>query len=437
MRPSRFAAGGVALVVAAMVAAGCSDSTVAINTSTTAFVATTVPSRGNVDGVLELGVLLPTSGDNATVGPPMIDAVKMAQRDINQANGVDIPGPQDVKLTIADEGSDAATASANAGHLVNVNKVDAIIGPASSSIALSVLGRITGAGVLDCSPANTALSLERFPDNGYYFRTPPSDRLEAMALAKVVVAGGYKRVALVSPADDYGRGMADLVAAELERDVVKVVIDQTYDPRGTSFDTEAENVAKADPDAIALIGLPDTGSLVLRSLNLARLSPRTTPTFVSDGMHVPNLYQRIDPSNPKVTDGLKGVAPAAVPIVSGSGFTDSFKRFAAEPPSFSAYAYDCAVIVALAAEMAKTDDPAIIRQKITEVTHGDVVCHSFSTCKALVESGRKIEYQGAAGALRLTELGDPSQGRYDEFTYDQDGKDTVTDQFAVALPGTP
>jgi branched-chain amino acid transport system substrate-binding protein len=41
-----------------------------------------------VDGALRIGYLLPTSGQSAAVGPPMIKGIEMAVRDINAAGGV-------------------------------------------------------------------------------------------------------------------------------------------------------------------------------------------------------------------------------------------------------------------------------------------------------------------------------------------------------------
>ena len=281
----------------------------------------TIPDRGNVDGVLKIGYLLPTSGDAANVGPPMISGIEIAIRDINAAGGVN---GQPVSLVGGDEGSDASVTGVGADQLLNSEKVDVLIGPASSTTALSVLGRITGAGVLDCSPSSTALALEQFPDDGYYVRTAPSDRLQGVALAEVIAEGGYRTVALMSPNDDYGQGMADVLVDELRENGIRVTISYAYDASGTNFAPDVRQVLETDPEAIAVIGLPDTAGLVLRKLIDLGAGPDQLPTFVPDGLRVANLYQRVDPNRPESTAGIRGTAVATVPEDSASQFLEEF-----------------------------------------------------------------------------------------------------------------
>src|SRR4029077_7169431 len=81
----------VAVLIAAVVllgAAACSDDGSSASPTTSEATQPTIPDRGNVDGVLRIGYLLPTSGQSATVGPPMIKGIEMAVCHINAAGGV-------------------------------------------------------------------------------------------------------------------------------------------------------------------------------------------------------------------------------------------------------------------------------------------------------------------------------------------------------------
>ena len=61
--------------------------------------------------------------------------------------------------------------------------VDAIVGAASSSVStLSVIDKVTTAGVTMFSPANTSKQLSDYPDKGLYFRHAPSDILQGQVL---------------------------------------------------------------------------------------------------------------------------------------------------------------------------------------------------------------------------------------------------------------
>ncbi len=300
-----------AIVALGLLGAACSDDGSSSGSASTSEAAPpTIPDRGNVDGALRIGYLLPTSGQSASVGPPMIKGIEMAVRDVNAAGGVN--GEQ-VAIVGGDEGDDPSIAGVTVDRLLNTEKVDVMVGPASSTTALQVLGRITEAGVLACSPSNTALALEQFPDDGYYVRTAPSDRLQGVALAEVIAEGGYRTVALMSPNDDYGRGFADVLIDQLRANGIQVTISFAYDPNGTNFAPDVRRVLETDPEAIAVIGLPDTGGLVLRKLIDLGAGPDRLPTFVPDGLRVPSLYQRVDASRPESTAGIRGTAVASVP----------------------------------------------------------------------------------------------------------------------------
>ena len=131
------------------------------------------------DAALAIGSLLPTTGNLAFLGAPEIAGVDLAIKEINEAGGV---AGKCVSVSHKDSGdttTDIATQSATA--LIN-EKVDAIVGAASSGVSLSVIDQITGAGVLQISPANTSPTLSDYADNGLYFRTAPSDVLQGRVL---------------------------------------------------------------------------------------------------------------------------------------------------------------------------------------------------------------------------------------------------------------
>ncbi|HEX5696403.1 MAG TPA: ABC transporter substrate-binding protein, partial [Acidimicrobiia bacterium] len=123
-------------------------------------------------GQLTFGGLLPQTGSLAFLGPPEEAGAYLAIEDINAAGGVlgadavFLPGDS------GDTSTDIANATADS-HLAA--GVQAIIGAASSSVTFTVIDKITGAGVIQFSPANTSQELTTYDDNGLYFRTAPSD----------------------------------------------------------------------------------------------------------------------------------------------------------------------------------------------------------------------------------------------------------------------
>ena len=231
------------------------------------------------DGVLTLGSLLPQTGSLAFLGPPEFAGVDLAVQEINEAGGVlgadvvHIPGDSgDTTTNQADQTTDR--------HLAE--NVDAIIGAASSSVTLTVIDKITAAGVTMFSPANTSTELSDYPDGGLYFRTAPPDIYQGDVLGQFVINEGNQSVAIMNLNDAYGNSLADQATATIEESGGEVVERITYDPAAASFDSEVGQLAAADADAIIVIGFNES-SRILRAMVEQGIGPRDLPVFGVDG----------------------------------------------------------------------------------------------------------------------------------------------------------
>jgi ABC-type branched-subunit amino acid transport system substrate-binding protein len=368
------------------------------------------------DGQLKFGYVLPETGPLAFLGPPQIEALNFAVSRINEAGGV---LDNDVTVLSGDEAGDASVASQSADRLLSQN-VDAIIGAAASGMSLAIIDKVTGAEVVQCSGSNTAPTFTDYDDDGFYFRTAPTDALQGPVLAETIVGEGHQTVAIVARADDYGRGLADATAAALEEQGAEVVETVIYDPEATTFSAEVEKVAAANPDAVALIAF-DEGAQILQSMIEAGVGPQDVGVFGADGVRSNDLAAKVDPNNPGILEGMMGTAPdpSADP-----DFLEELQAFAPalEETTFAGQVYDCTNIIALAAIAAGTDDASAFKDEVVEVTRGGTECDSFEACKALLEDGEDIDYQGASGPLEFTEAGEPSEGLYEVWQIGADGK---------------
>ena len=63
--------------------------------------------------------------------------------------------------------------------------------------------------VVQISPASTAPELTYLADNGFLFRTTPSDALQGVVLGQVAREAGYDRVAIIYINNEYGQGLKD------------------------------------------------------------------------------------------------------------------------------------------------------------------------------------------------------------------------------------
>jgi len=238
---------------------------------------TEVARKGN--GVLKIGGLLPETGNLAFLGAPMIAGVEYAIQVLNDNGGV-LGKP--VEYSAGDSGDTSTdTASVTVDRLLSEG-VDAIIGAASSGVSLTVIDKITAAGVIQFSPANTSPKLTSYADNGLFFRNAPPDDLQGAVLAEVIVADGAQSVYIMALDDAYGTGLANVVEEVLTAAGVKVLGKKIYDPKATTFDAEVGEVVAANPDAIVLITF-DEGSRILRTMVENGVGPAAKKVYGVDG----------------------------------------------------------------------------------------------------------------------------------------------------------
>ncbi|MGY1827877.1 MULTISPECIES: ABC transporter substrate-binding protein [unclassified Blastococcus] len=220
---------------------------------------------------LVIGTLLPQTGDLAFLGPPEIAGADLAVQEINEAGGVLGQPVQLIQRDSGDTSTDIATQSVDA--LLQQN-VDVIVGAASSAVTRTVIDKITGAGVVQISPANTSDEFTSYNDNGLYFRTAPPDTLQSRALADLIIEDGANTVGILARNDSYGTGLAEntvenLVSSGLSEDSIELVI---YDPTASNYDAEIQDMVELNPDAIVVIGF-DESARIIEGLNSQGIGP--------------------------------------------------------------------------------------------------------------------------------------------------------------------
>ncbi len=253
---------------------------------------TTTATRAG-DGVLKIGTLLPETGSLAFLGPPEFAGVEYAVKEINDAGGV-LGNP--VELSQGDSGDTSTDIASTTSDRLIGEGVDAIIGAASSGVSLTVIDKITAAGVTMFSPANTSPALSDYPDNALYFRNAPADGLQGAVVANQIVEDGNASVYIMNLDDAYGNGIAAVVKDVLEAAGVTVLGVKAYDPTAASFDAEVAEVVSADPDAVVLVSF-DEGSRILRTAVENGIGPKAKNWYGTDGNMGNALGENFDAGN--------------------------------------------------------------------------------------------------------------------------------------------
>jgi ABC-type branched-subunit amino acid transport system substrate-binding protein len=352
------------------------------------------------DGTLTIGNLLPQTGDLAFLGPPEFAGVKLAVEEMNAAGGV---LGQDVANIDADSGDGTPDiAGAEVDKLFNQD-VDAIIGAAASGVSVSVIDKITGAGVVHFSPANTAAGFDTYDDNGLYFRTAPSDALQGAVLGNLAVEDGFSNVAVMARQDFYGEGLAEQVQTTLQEKGANVAEFVLYSADAQNYTAEVNKIAAAKPDALVLIAFEET-TKIIPQLIAKGIGPQDIQIYFVDGNLADYSDEKFD------LTGVKGTLP-----VSGNpdpAFNDKLLEIDPKLKDFSygPQSYDAAMIIGLAAIAAGSDNGEAIGAEIVNVTKEGTQCSTFEECAALLEEGEDIDYEGASGPTDMNDTGSPASG---------------------------
>lgn len=420
-RPKTFARFGALALVATMALAGCGEDGDDDGEPGGPDTQKTEPKG---DGTLTFGTLLPATGDLAFLGPPEFAGVTLAIQDINAAGGV--LGQQVVQVK-GDSGDGTPDIAGAQVDKMLAQDSDVIVGAASSGVSITVIDKITGAGVVQFSPANTAAGFDtdEIDPNRLYFRTAPSDFLQGEVLANKITEDGFDNVAIMGRQDFYGEGLAERTRDVLEEKGATVSEFILYNKDATTFTAEINKLATAKPKAIVLVSFAETTTMIPQ-LIAKGLGPDDVQLYFVDG----NLAAY--PDEDFDLTGVIGTAPT-----SATPDPDFEARLKATPPMkkkdvllYGPESYDAVIISALAAIAAGDDSGEAIGANIVDVTREGTKCTTFEECAELLANDEDIDYDGKSGPADMTDSGSLSAGTYGIYEYEKNNEpvqfDTVS-----------
>jgi branched-chain amino acid transport system substrate-binding protein/neutral amino acid transport system substrate-binding protein len=371
----------------------------------------------------------------------MQDAASLLVETVNQCGGV---LGQPVKLVSADDETKPDRGVAAMTKLTEIDQVDAVVGAAGSAITDAILPIAVNRKVVQISPASTSpIFTEQAKQgkyNGYWYRTAPSDALQGPALAQLAQKNKFRWVAVLAINNDYGNGLAQAFIPAFTATggtIANAGKPILYSPDATTFDTEVDQAFQDQPDALLLIGYPESGSLILKTAYEKGFLNNKTKILLTDGMKDKNLARLVgkDERGNFLTTGMLGTAPRA----EGPGQTAFIQRYQAKykriPGIYNANTWDAVALLTLAAERAKSPHGEAIKGQLLTVANGPGQATS-DVCQALamIRQGKPINYQGASSDLTLNASGDVA-GSYEVWTFQPDS--TIRSLETITITQSP
>ena len=358
---------------------------------------------------LKIGSLLPTTGSLAFLGPPEIAGVNLGIKEVNDAGGVLGKPVEVIHRDSGDTKTDIATQSTTA---LLGSGVSAIVGAASSGVSKTVINQITGAGVIQFSPANTSPDFTTWDDKGLYWRTAPSDVLQGKVLGNYMATCGAQTVGMIVLNDAYGTGLAKNVKEAFEAAGGKVVAEELFNEGDSQFSSQVDKVIAAKPDAIALITFDQAKSIV--------------PLMTGKGVKATQMFMVDGNTSDYSKDFQAGTLKGAQGTIPGTFAKDDFKKklLAIDPAlkdySYAGESYDAVNLIALAAEAAKSTKGTDIAKQLKAVSEAGEKCNDYASCVTLLRNGKDIDYDGQSGPVTFSDAGDPTEAYIGIYEYQDD-----------------
>lgn len=361
---------------------------------------------------VKIGALLPLTGDLQSYGEANLNAVRLAEKQINAAGGVGGP----VSIVVADTQTSPVAGVDAAQKLVNVDNVSGIVGAMGSGVTIPVATSVTGrVGVTTISPSATSPTITTLDDNGFLFRTAPSDSYQGAALANLVASKGTENVSIIYVNNDYGEGLANAFEQNFSGTVSAKV---AFEQGAPSYRGEVERADTGGAEALIVIAYPESGLVIIRQA----LEGGNFEKFIfTDGMKDPGIVEQI---GGQYLDGAYGTMAAAADTPQLATFTEAFNaEYGSAPLAYADSAYDATMLLALAAAKAGSNDRTAIRDALSEVANppGEKVGPGeFAKALELIAAGTDINYEGAAGSQDFDKNGDVP-GRIGEWQFTATG----------------
>jgi ABC-type branched-subunit amino acid transport system substrate-binding protein len=377
---------------------------------------------------LRMGVVTSFTGDLSPFGEPIDRSARLALEVIQEA--LDEAGVTGVNVELADSQDDQTDATPGveaATALVQTQNVSVIMGSLASAVTIPIAESVTVPNqIVQISPASTSPAITELEDDGYLWRTAPSDALQGQVLAQAMADefGADATVNTGSRNDAYGVALTEQFENAWREGGGTIGQSIRWDPAAATFDTEAGQLTQGSPDAWMIIDFPETW---------ARMGPALVRaggwdparTFTADGLRNSELPGDV---GEQATEGMRGTAPTSEGAPAGDAFNSLWEERVDIPrQTFDAQAFDAIIVAFLAAMQARSGDATDIRDNLQSVSGPGGEQYTFENLadaiRALVD-GEEVNYEGASGPLDFDENGDPGAALYEVWGFE--GGEIVT-----------
>lgn len=344
--------------------------------------------QGSADSnEVKIGLNFELSGETANYGTPEFKGAKLAikQANENKDNKFKYTYVEGDNKSAADESTNVAT------KLATSDRVNGIVGPATSGASAATYQVATDNKVLVVSPSATATNVTladgKTKDSvyPYVFRVCFEDPYQGAAMAVYAkdTLKKEKAVVISDSSSDYAKGLSKAFQEKFEQKGGKIVTELNYQAKDTDFNVQLTKIKEKDFDVIYIPGYYNEVGLIIKQ---ARAMGIDTPIVGGDGFDSTDLVKLAGKEN--LNDVFFTTAYTTVDASDAlTKFIADYKaEYNEEPSMFSALSFDATNVLIQSFEKAGEVDNEKARDAM-----------------------EKLEFSGATGNFTFDETHTPKK----------------------------
>lgn len=334
---------------------------------------------------VKIGVAGPFSGVNEAVGQEVVNAVKLAIKQVNDGR-MSIKGKTAVlEVVHKDDRSDARLGKAVAEELIDQGVV-AVIGHVDSGPSLTGSDVYKEKDIPQISPTATNPELSRLRLTNF-FRVVADDRQQAQVAGDFAAdVLGATRVVVLDEGGAYGKTLAHHMTTQLKERGASIVLHESMTAGVADYSQFIERAKALSPDLFYFAGLHAQGAVVITQLRAAGLN---VPFLGADGVWHPDFVKLAGGAAEGAYASRSGEDKTRMP-----GWADFEFQYKEEYPGVALgiigpYAYDATRILLEAIQRCDCASPKEISKEL----------HGIRT------------FEGVTGRISFTDTGDLKNGQ--------------------------
>ena len=359
---------------------------------------------------IKMGIILGFTGPIESLTTDMAGSAELAFKEASDSGNL-LGGEKIIPVRADSTCIDAAAATTAAERLVTAEKVAGIMGADCSGVTIAVANNVAVPnGIPMVSPSATSPALSTISDNGYFFRTAPSDARQGQLLAEITLSRGIKSVAVTYVNSDYGKGLSDSFVNAFKKLGGEITVTIPAEGGKADYSAEVATLDSAGGEALAVFSYVDQGGPGI--IQPAIDSGAFDRFILADGMFGDRLHTNVDGD----LTGSFGTVPG-----SASNGAELFKKIASgaginSNGPFIGESYDAAALLVLAMQRARSTNGESIADNLLAVANAPgtkILPGELSKGLSILNSGGPIDYVGATN-VELNGVGE-TFGSYREF----------------------